>query len=256
MTIPGSAWRRVPGRASDVGVGADGSVYHVGQDGRIYRWDGGNGWIDVRVCAVGDMPVSVGPTGDVWFSGAPDRAPGARIVMSGRQPPFTEHPTANDDWPSADAPFVTGGPNDIGVGADGTAWVCVNKTQLIQAPPPQMYQAIRYYSPRGWTPVPGHGTRISGGNGTNPWHVGDDQNLYRWSGAQWVQIPDTKAFDIGVGPNDEAWHVGTEDQVYYFDTAQRRWLRVEDQRARRIAVGPRGLPWVVTGGGDILRRLP
>ena len=42
----GSTWTQIPGAALDIGVGAGGSIFVIGTDGKAYRWTG-SGWTDV-----------------------------------------------------------------------------------------------------------------------------------------------------------------------------------------------------------------
>jgi hypothetical protein len=60
-------WVRVPGRARDIGIGADGSVWVIGVDDHrdghsIYRFNG-SGWDKVSGKA---SQISVGPDGEPW----------------------------------------------------------------------------------------------------------------------------------------------------------------------------------------------
>jgi hypothetical protein len=60
-------WRRMPGKAKDIGIGADGTVWVIGIDTRaggygIYRFNG-TGWDKVPGSGA---QISVGPDGDPW----------------------------------------------------------------------------------------------------------------------------------------------------------------------------------------------
>ncbi len=60
-------WRKLPGRARDIGIGADGSVWAIGMDDRagghgIYRFNGSD-WDKVPGSGT---QISVGPDGEPW----------------------------------------------------------------------------------------------------------------------------------------------------------------------------------------------
>src|SRR5829696_4739978 len=67
MAVPGTTWIGVPAFASDIAVSSDGSVYHVGRGGRMYLWNGSDGWHDTGVDSHGVNRFSAGPDGDLWF---------------------------------------------------------------------------------------------------------------------------------------------------------------------------------------------
>src|SRR5208282_3920768 len=93
--------------------------------------------------------------------------------------------------------------------------------------------------------VPGTASRISDGNGINPWHVGNGGQIYRWDGsAQWYPVGQTNASDIGVSSQDVAWHVGADGSIYYWNAGAGNWVLVAGS-AEFIAVDPKGMPWHV-----------
>jgi hypothetical protein len=97
------AWIHVPGKARDIGVGADGSVWIVGNQRAkggfaLERWMG-NGWRRIKF---GAARVAVGPNGAPWVIS--DK--GKIFFLQGRR--FQQLP---------------GKAIDIGVGSNGVAWV-------------------------------------------------------------------------------------------------------------------------------------
>ena len=68
----------MPGAATDIGIGGDGSVYVVATDGKLYKWDG-SAWqakgpaLEIRFAAVsvdgGGVPYLVG-TNKAIYRGA------------------------------------------------------------------------------------------------------------------------------------------------------------------------------------------
>ncbi len=66
------AWQKIPGSATDVAIGADGSVFIIGtnsQDHKIYRWDDG-AW--TALPGSNFRQLSVGPDGKVWATKGDD----------------------------------------------------------------------------------------------------------------------------------------------------------------------------------------
>src|SRR6185436_18107467 len=94
---------KMQGLAQDIGVGANGSAWHIGTDARpggfgIYRWVNNN-WQNVAGAAV---KVAVDPQGNAWVVN--DK----RAIFRFDNGKFVQMP---------------GLANDIAIGANGTVWV-------------------------------------------------------------------------------------------------------------------------------------
>ena len=99
----GNSWRRLPGLAKDIGVGADGTVWVIGHDRGpggygIHRWNGSN-WNKIDGGAV---RIAVAPDGSPWVVND------AGNIYS----------RTGNSWQQ-----LPGLAKDIGIGADGTVWV-------------------------------------------------------------------------------------------------------------------------------------
>lgn len=59
---PMPQWRQQPGTANDITAGQDGSLWAVGHDGGIYKWNG-TAWMPMQASAPGAVAVSVPKSG-------------------------------------------------------------------------------------------------------------------------------------------------------------------------------------------------
>lgn len=149
---------------------------------------------------------------------------------------------AHADWRQ-----IPGAAKDIGVGANGSAWV-------IGANPVAGGFGIYRDTGNGWQSIPGGAVRIDVDPQGNPWAVNDAGNIYRFNGQNWAQLPGG-AKDIGVGANGVVWIVGTNPVAGGFGLYRlegNNW-RSMPGGAVRIDVDPQGNPWVVNAAGNIYR---
>jgi Tectonin domain len=142
-----------------------------------------------------------------------------------------------------------GAARDIGVGADGTAWVIG-----VEAVPGG--RAIYRLGGNGWNQVDGGGERIAVAPDGQPWVVTQGGAVQRRVGQRWQTLPGA-ARDIGVGADGSVWAIGLDPApgghgIYRW--VGERWTRV-DGGGVRIAVGPDGQPWVINSAGAVLRRV-
>ncbi len=134
-------WQRMPGFASDIGIGADGSVW-IANFGGVYYWNGLE-WINSGGAG---RRIDVGPNGQPWVVSFSDRI-------------FT---LVRGQWIQ-----LPGEARDIGVGADGSVWV-------IGAPSDDSFdvdqlQGIYHWNDSKWVQVNGDGLNISVGSDGLPW---------------------------------------------------------------------------------------
>lgn len=99
----GSTFVKVPGQATDVGIGANGTVWTIGTDAApggygVYRWNG-TGWDKMPGSGV---RIDVDPQGNAW------------IVTK-----------AHEIWRYNGSTFVKmpGAAQDIGIGGEGSVWI-------------------------------------------------------------------------------------------------------------------------------------
>ena len=214
-------WQRLPGSASDIGVGADGSVWAIGTDERsggfgIYHWLG-SGWQRVDG---GALRIDVNPEGIPWI--------------------------VNDShsiyrWQDGAWLRTGGNARDIGIGADGSVWVTSGG-------------GTYRYDEGDWLGVRGSGVRIDVDPSGIPWVVDHTNDIHQLIAGRWVRRSG-KARDIGVGGDGSVWVVGTSDDdgshpIYRWSGVD--WIRVPGS-SRQISVGPDGYPWTANSNGNIYR---
>jgi len=214
-------WQRMLGSASDIGVGADGSVWAIGTDERsggfgIYQWLGST-WQRVKG---GALRIDVDPNGIPW------------IVNNSH----SIYRRQGSDWVR-----MGGNARDIGIGADGTVWVTSGG-------------GTYRYDEGDWVGVRGSGVRIDVDPSGVPWVVDHTNDIHQLIAGRWIRRSG-EARDIGVGGDGSVWIVGTSDDegrhgVYRWSGTA--WNPVSGS-LRQISVGPDGNPWAANSDGNIYR---
>ena len=214
-------WQRLPGSASDIGVGADGSVWAIGTDERgggygIYQWLGSS-WQRVEG---GALRIDVDPDGIPW------------IVNDSH----SIYRRQDDGWLR-----VGGNARDIGIGSDGSVWVTSGG-------------GTYRYEGGDWVGVRGSGVRIDVDPKGIPWVIDHTNDIHQLIAGRWIRRPG-EARDIGIGADGSVWIIGTSGEdgghrIYRWNG--RGWNRVSGS-SRQISVGPAGFPWATNSGGDIYR---
>ena len=229
-------WEPLPGKAKDIGVGADGSVWIVGSgitNGDVYQWNGSN-W---KLIGGSGVLIAVGPAGDPWVVDM-----GANLYHR-----------INNQWVLI---TQTGSATGIGVGADGTVLVPGGKSCFCG---PVFDQSLFQYSPvTGFTELPGggHGAVIEP-DGRGWWVLDSNGRIFRWQGGpEYEQIPG-HARDLSRSANGDIWIIGGgafetgNDRIFRWNGVQ--FEEASTGQARQISVAPDGTPWVVNGSGSIFR---
>lgn len=142
---------------------------------------------------------------------------------------------------------VAGSATDIGAGADGSIWA-IGTANLLSG------HGIWRRQGNSWTEIKSGGAvRIDVDHEGNAWVISKNNDIWKWNGSKWVQIPG-KARDIGIGADGSVWGVGMEEKGNGYAVYRREgnsWVAVEGDGAVRIDVGPMGHAWVVQKNGDI-----
>lgn len=216
------SWTRQLGGASDIGIGADGTVWVIGTDPRpggfgIYRWTGSS-WGRVEGAAV---RIDVDPDGSPW------------IVNDSHQ----IYRRVDNQWRR-----LQGDARDIGVGADGSVWAAAGGG------------IYRWDGAFDWTRSSGSAVRIDVDPLGNPWVTDHTDDVYQLIAGRWVRRPG-RARDIGIGADGSVWAIGTSGSngghgIYRWSGSN--WNRVAGS-GRQISVDPQGYPWVLGTGGEIYR---
>ncbi len=135
-------WAQAPGKAIDVGVGKDGSVFVVGIDaGRLFRFDFGSmNWNEIKAAGTGLLRVDVDKDGNPWWVTRDNK------IFTLDMATGVKTPLPGEAW-------------DIGVGTDPQGKTKVYIVSTEQAP--GGYAILRLNSDRrGWQPTGGNGTHV------------------------------------------------------------------------------------------------
>lgn len=144
---------------------------------------------------------------------------------------------------------IAGQARDVGVGADGTAWVIGWVSNGGGNYP------IAKWTGSFWQEVPGGAVRIAVAPNGNPWVVNAAGLIYRYNGSGWEQIGG-QARDIGIGADGSVWVIGWTSVAGGYNIAKWTgsfWQEVPGG-AVRIAVDGTGQAWIVNSNGTIFRR--
>ena len=210
-----------PGFATDIAVGANGSVWVVGANRvtggyGIYRWNGA-GWVPQSGRAA---TIAVDPTGShPWVTNS------AHQIWNWNGTAWVQEPG-----------FAT----DVAVGANGSVWV-VGTNRVTGG------YGIYRWNGTGWVPQSGGAVTIAvDPTGSHPWVTNSAHQIWNWNGTGWVQEPGF-ATDVAVGANGSVWIVGTNKApggygIYRWNGTA--WVP-QSGGAVTIAVDPTGShPWV------------
>jgi hypothetical protein len=220
-------WVSVPGKANDIAVGANGSVWHIGTNVvpggfGIYRWTGA-GWSGVQGGAV---KVAVDPQGNGW-------------VLNDKNQIYR--------WDGGKFVVVEGAAKEIAIGANGTIWVLGTATR------PGGYEVFRWTG-SAWQSVPGGATRIAVDPQGNAWVANDRKEIFRWDGRSFVKMQGL-ANAIGIGANGTVWHLGTNEVaggygLWWWNNGQ--WSAAPGGLTE-LSVAPDGRVWGANASKDIFR---
>jgi hypothetical protein len=224
----------VEANATDVGVGADGSVFVVGNDSvsatggyGIYKWING-GLHKLPDCAA--IRIAVSPQGIPW-------------VVNKSNLIFRYNGTTWDQLP--------GTATDIGIGADGSVFAISN-----QFASPTGGNSIMKWNGSGWTTMPNcAGVHIAVDPHGIPWVVNLSNIVYRYGGTYlWYPINGISGNDIGIGADGSVFVTGKDSTSVSFNPpiykyVNNTWSQVQGTSGTSISVDPNGQPWYIDKQG-------
>lgn len=229
---PGTRWVKVPGKATDISIAANGQVWVLGDkrtDGgfEIFRRDGSQ-WTKVPG---GAAKIAVDPRGQPWVINTEG------LIFQWVEPA---------GWTRVGKDGA-----DVAVGADGTVF-CLTK------PGADSNGGVFQWSGGKWTSIEGRGTSLAVDPKGQAWVVNVRNEIYRHEGGAWKRLPGA-ASELAIGSNGAVWAIGTDSEkggnagVHLLGKGD-SWTKVPGG-AVRLAVDPKGLAWVVNANGEIFQRL-
>lgn len=210
---------KVAGRAEQVAIGADGTVFIIAPDGQVLRWSSAN---RVFIRFPGRLShIAVDPEGNPWGLN------GGRIYrFDGKQ------------WLT-----VPGSASDIAIGYDGTV-MTVDADGAVYRYDPLFDRFKR-------TSIDVRGDRIAVDPDGGPWLITQEGVIYRCEGIGCVRTT-LNGVDIGIGPDGSVFMVSADGQLYRWQVDELTWQRVSAPLGTRIvATGPSGRPWVLNRDDEI-----
>ena len=213
-------WTLVDGNAIDIGAGADGSVWCIGTDMRVYRYTGSD-WEDMDFGNA--LRIDAAPDGSAWVVRNDGQV---WHLLRGDQIPVWQLPVAV----AADA-------MDIGIGADGTVW--------FTSPEGKIYRYYKNDAEEGWEDMFGTAQRIDVDNDGVARVVQENGAIWHYNGSpgSWTQSWES-ATDIGIGADGTIWITHTNGSIYRWNTTESGWQK-SNGTAAQISAGQNGIPWVV-----------
>lgn len=216
--VLGDNWQALPGRAKDIGAGADGSVWIIGENQSPYKWnDDAYAWEQasgkaVRIAVLPDgVPVIVNADNEVF-----------RL--------------RGQNWQQ-----LPGRAKDIGAGADGSVWI------IGQNGSPYKWNESGY----AWEQVSGTAAKISVLADGTPVVVNAKEEVYRLRGQNWQQLPG-RAKDIAAGADGSIWIIGENDSPYRWNDDGYAWEQKQGKGVQLAVAGP-GIPLLVNASEEIFR---
>lgn len=242
----GRDWVDRPGIvAADLAIGPEGTVFAVGRDQRIARYDSQQQrWDAVAGVATA---IAVGPRDRPWIVGTQSDISASSL--------FDEPTLAGGDcgagvgsavasFRAADfvrIPNVVG--RDIAIGKDGNVMITDADSALQQWQ--NQSQSFRAF--------PGQFTRIAIAPDGNPWGITPRGEAWRHDGKSWLQVRGNfVGQDIAIGCNGTVLLADREEWLHKFNPRLAQFERLLPARAgdppprgRRVAVDPQGQPWTI-----------
>lgn len=234
----GSGWQDMRGFATSIAVGANGTVWTIGRDGAIDRWnEAGQFWED-RPFGGWGWCVAVTPDGRPWVIGGGDDGDNNNI-----------YEWVNNRWEGRG-----GWAYDLAIGANGHVFH-IGRGGAIYG----------YTGNNNWQYLPGavvhqpspHGSPWGHSIAVTPsgecWHIGDGQEIFRPSGGNW-QGTGAFAYALGCGPRGELMSVGRGSKIWIWEGG--RWNDGwSDAYATSVEVGPGGQSYHNGNDRGIFRRI-
>ena len=231
---------QVTGPASDIGIGADSSIFVVGTDdvsgtgGFSISKLVGNNLVKLPECAA--IRVAVSPQGVPW-------------VVNKSNLIYRYNGNTWDVMP--------GTATDIGIGADGSVFII----GTLDVSPTGGFN-IQKWNGSGWdTLTECAGVRIAVDPHGIPWVVNKSNIVYRNTGGPlWEAIGNIEGNDIGIGADGSVYVTGKDSSVPNFNppiykySDNAGWVKIPNISGTSIAVSPKGYAFWIDKSGSIFKQ--
>lgn len=229
---------QIPGTGTDIGIGADSSVFVIGTQvtsstgGYSISKLVGNKLVKLPDCAA--IRVAVSPQGVPW-------------VVNKSNLIYRYNGTTWDVMP--------GTATDIGIGADGSIFII--GTQDVS--PTGGFDILKWNGSN-WGILPNcAGTRIAVGPNGIPWVVNKSNIVYQNIGTElWDPVPGVSGNDIGIGADGSVYVTGADNgtsgykpPLYKFTSGA--WQAVPNAFGTSVSVSPKGKPWWTDKSNNIFK---
>ena len=226
ISQPNSKGIQIKGKASDVGIGADGSVFVIGIDS--VSPTGGFSISKLIADSLSKLPFSAGTRIAVSPSGIPWVINKSHLIYKYNGYYWTPMP---------------GTGNDIGIGADGSVYII--GTDSVSA---TGGNSISKWNGTNWTKLANcAGMKIAVAPDGTPWVVAKSNIVYRkTSGELWTPINGVSANDIGIGADGSVYVTGKDTKTNnpaIYKYVKNSWSIVSGVSGLSIAVSPKGNPY-------------
>jgi hypothetical protein len=226
----------VEGKATDVGVGADGTVYVVGNDSvsaagyGIYRVDSCG--CRHKLTDAGAIRVAVSPQGIPW------------VVTKLNQ--ILRYNNNTKAWDQ-----VPGTATDIGIGADGSVFIIGTQFATVTGG-----NIIQKWNGSTWDTMPDcAGVRIAVDPHGTPWVVNKSHLVFRYGGTYlWDTLYGVEGNDIGIGANGSVYVSGKDSTAASYNPpiyqyGVNGWAQLPGIFGTSLSVGPQGQLWYIDKSG-------
>ncbi|MCR8558546.1 hypothetical protein KXD93_12895 [Mucilaginibacter sp. BJC16-A38] len=230
-------WLQLPGAGTDVGIGANGSVFitdttTVSPTGGygILKWNGSS-WTTFSGAAV---RLAVDPQGNPWVINK------SHLIFKFNGSAFQQLP---------------GTGTDIGIGADGSVFITDTTTVSSTGG-----FRVSKWNGTSWVVISGaSGVRVAVDQSGTPWVVNKSNLIYKYNGTMFQQVAGS-ATDIGIGANGSVYIVGTTlvstSGGYGISKWNGTgWTATVSGAGINVAVDPQGHPWTVNASHLIYNNL-
>lgn len=202
---------KVNGKTTRLSIGADGSIFAIGVDGTLQRW---NNQRKKFITFPGSLSrVAVDLEGNPWG-------------VNAKQKIF--YHTGND-WKN-----ISGSAVDISISTHGDIVISNGDEKLYRLND----------SKTSFKKIYGKGYYIAAHPNGEIWTITQDGKIRRCSDKECIRLK-KKGADIAIGPDGSVYMADVNNKLYVFDLKKDDWKRVETSRSvMSVAVGPKGRPWI------------